>query len=65
MCIVGFPVQQLIIHCFSADINLAVFALSSMVITLCLAVLSWRLVEAPALRLKRYTDMKFLRAGSR
>jgi len=42
-----------------------VFALSNMVITLCLAVLSWRLVEAPALRLKRYTDMKFLRAGPR
>jgi peptidoglycan/LPS O-acetylase OafA/YrhL len=65
MYIFGFPVQQLIIHWFGASINLAVFALSSMAITLCLAVLSWRLVEAPALRLKRYTNMKSLRADAR
>ena len=65
MYIFGFPVQQLIIHWFGADINLAVFALSSMAVTLCFAVLSWRLVEAPALRLKRYTNMNFARAGVR
>lgn len=65
MYIFGFPVQQLIIHWFGADINLALFALSSLAVTLCFAVLSWRLVEAPALRLKRYTDMKFLRADAR
>lgn len=65
MYIFGFPVQQPIIHWFGADINLAVFALSSMAVTLCFAMLSWRLVEAPALRLKRYTNMKFLRADAR
>lgn len=65
MYIFGFPVQQLIIHWFGADINLPVFALSSMAVTLCFAVLSWRLVEAPALRLKRYTNMNVARAGVR
>jgi peptidoglycan/LPS O-acetylase OafA/YrhL len=34
---------------------LEVFASSSTAITLCLAVLLWRLVEAPGRRLKRYT----------
>ena len=64
MYIFGFPVQQLLIYWFGADINLAVLALSSMVNTLCFAVLSWRLVEAPALRLKRYTNIKSLRVGA-
>lgn len=65
MYIFGFPVQQLLIHWFGADISLGLFALSSMAITLCFAVLSWRLVEAPALRLKRFTNMKALRANAR
>ncbi len=64
MYIFGFPVQQLLIHWFGADINLAVFAGASMAITLCFAILSWRLVEEPALRLKRYTNMKSLRIGA-
>jgi len=64
MYIFGFPVQQLLIYWFDADINLAMLALSSMAITLCFAVLSWRLVEAPALRLKRYTNIKSLRVGA-
>jgi len=65
MYIFGFPVQQLIIHWFGADINLALFAMSSLAVTLFFAVLSWRLVEAPALRLKRYTNIKPLGTGAR
>ena len=53
MYIFGFPVQQLIMHWLGAQLSIPLFALLSLTITLCFAVLSWKLGEQPALRLKR------------
>jgi peptidoglycan/LPS O-acetylase OafA/YrhL len=50
--LLAFPVQQTIVHVLGRDVSpLAVIALS-LPITYALAMLSWRLVEKPALRLK-------------
>lgn len=50
--IYAFPVQQLLAVSGAQRAGLAVFTVSSFLVTLPLAWLSWRLVEAPALRLR-------------
>ncbi|WP_028240547.1 acyltransferase family protein [Stutzerimonas azotifigens] len=63
MYIFGFPVQQLIMHWFGPHIGIPGFALLSLAITLCFAVLSWKLVEEPALRLKRLANLPHMRSA--
>ncbi|WP_295467701.1 acyltransferase [uncultured Pseudomonas sp.] len=48
----NFPVQQLLMHSFPDSFSLGGFLLLSYGLTLGLAVLSWHLIEAPALRFK-------------
>lgn len=50
--IYAFPVQQLLATAGLASAGVALFALTSLVLTVPLAALSWFLVERPALRLK-------------
>jgi peptidoglycan/LPS O-acetylase OafA/YrhL len=49
----AFPIQQAIINVKQIDSALTLFAIT-MLLTLPLAMLSWHLVEKPALRLKKY-----------
>ncbi|KTT39395.1 acetyltransferase, partial [Pseudomonas oryzihabitans] len=48
----NFPVQQLLMHGFPERFSLPGFLAVSYALTLGCAVLSWHLIEAPALRLK-------------
>ncbi|MDC7831081.1 MULTISPECIES: acyltransferase [Pseudomonas] len=48
----NFPVQQLLMHWFPDSFSLPGFLVVSYVLTLGLAVLSWHLIEAPALKFK-------------
>jgi peptidoglycan/LPS O-acetylase OafA/YrhL len=50
--VLAFPVQQATIATIGPQAGLAAFVAVSFAITLALSVVSWRLVEAPALRLK-------------
>lgn len=50
--IIGFPVQQALVHAYAPMTPLEVFCLAGP-ITLVLAALSWNMVERPALRLKK------------
>ena len=52
--IFSFPVQQLLMHWFSPQLPLGVFMAISLLASIGIAALSWHLIEAPALRLKRY-----------
>lgn len=52
--IFSFPVQQLLMHWFSPQLPLGVFMAISLSASIGIAALSWHLIEAPALRLKRY-----------
>ncbi|WP_312143910.1 MULTISPECIES: acyltransferase family protein [Stutzerimonas stutzeri subgroup] len=52
--IFSFPVQQLLMHWTDGQLPLIPFMLLGFAASLALAVLSWHLVESPALRLKRY-----------
>lgn len=53
MYVYAFPVQQTLVHFFRAySTPLRLFAVSFL-ITLCLAALSWHLIEKPALKLKK------------
>ena len=52
--IFSFPLQQLLMHWTDGQLSLVPFMLLSFAGSLLLAVLSWHLIEAPALRLKRY-----------
>jgi peptidoglycan/LPS O-acetylase OafA/YrhL len=47
------PIQQLLIHRLGTQLPVAVFFVLAYLPTLVLAVLSWHLIEAPALRLKK------------
>lgn len=51
--IYAFPMQQLVIYLFGPDLSVRTFFLLALVPTLILAILSWKLVEAPALGLLR------------
>jgi peptidoglycan/LPS O-acetylase OafA/YrhL len=48
--IYAFPVQQLVVHWWRNDISVALLFMISFAITLPIAILSWKLVEEPALR---------------
>jgi peptidoglycan/LPS O-acetylase OafA/YrhL len=52
--IFAFPLQQLIMHWSDGSLPLVPFMLLSFAASLAAAVLSWHLIESPALRLKRY-----------
>lgn len=52
--IFSFPTQQLIVHWTQGQIGLGSMIAVSLLASLALAWLSWHLVEAPALALKRY-----------
>lgn len=52
--IFSFPVQQLLMHWFSPQLSLGAFMVISLSASIAIAALSWHLIEAPALRLKRY-----------
>jgi peptidoglycan/LPS O-acetylase OafA/YrhL len=49
--IYAFPVQQTLAHTMSPISPFRMFILST-AITMCLAIISWKLVEQPALKLK-------------
>lgn len=51
--IYAFPFQQLTMYLLGPDTGIATLALVSFVPTLILAVASWHLIEAPAMKLKR------------
>ncbi len=51
--IFSFPLQQLIMH-WNPHLPLASFMILSLALSLAAAVLSWHLIESPALALKRY-----------
>lgn len=48
--IYAFPVQQLVVYWSNNQISVFMLFISSFAITLCLAMLSWKFVEEPALR---------------
>ena len=52
--IFAFPIQQLIMHWSDGRLPLLPFMALSFITSLAAAVLCWHLIEAPALRLKRY-----------
>ena len=52
MYIYAFPVQQLLIWAYPWS-NVYLYALAAFAVTLPLAVVSWYMIEEPALRLKR------------
>jgi len=51
--IYAFPIQQTLIH-FYPKINLIVYTILSIFVTLFLAIISWKVIEKKALSLKRY-----------
>jgi peptidoglycan/LPS O-acetylase OafA/YrhL len=60
MYIYAFPTQQSVLYVFSDKINFIGFVSVSTLVTLILAILSWKFIEEPALRLKKLTSrMKF------
>lgn len=48
----AFPVQQTLVHFWRPHLSVATLFTSAFVVTLLLSVISWHLVESPALRLK-------------
>ncbi|WP_438826802.1 acyltransferase family protein [Pseudomonas lopnurensis] len=52
--IFSFPIQQLIMHWTGPSIPLPLFMALGLLASILMAVLSWHLIEAPALALKRY-----------
>ena len=48
--IYAFPIQQLVVHWFQNDISVTRLFMLSFALTLPVAILSWKLVEEPALR---------------
>lgn len=52
--IFSFPIQQLLMHWTGGQLGLIAFMALGFTASLALAVLSWHLIELPALRLKRY-----------
>jgi len=52
--IYSFPIQQLLMHWFGAQLSLGMFMVLSLSASIAIAALSWHLVESPALELKRY-----------
>lgn len=54
MYIYAFPVQQLIVYYWREQLGVVTLALSAIVLTIPLAILSRTLIEMPALRLKKY-----------
>ena len=48
----AFPVQQLLVHYFDAQLSIAALFFSALIVTAGLAFLSWKFIEAPSLRLK-------------
>ena len=53
MYLYTFPVQQLIVYFLAGKINVSVMIFLSFLLTLPLAVLSWKFIEKPALRLRQ------------
>lgn len=49
----AFPVQQLVISRWQGQVDLVAYMAVSFCLTFVLAVISWKLIESPALRLKR------------
>jgi peptidoglycan/LPS O-acetylase OafA/YrhL len=49
----GFPVQQAIVHFQGSALSVNTFFLLAFTVSLLLSVISWHLVESPALKLKR------------
>ena len=56
----AFPIQQMIMHYFGSRISLPLFFISAYFTTLALAIISWHLIEKPALRLKKVSITKLL-----
>ncbi|WP_019340684.1 acyltransferase family protein [Stutzerimonas stutzeri] len=52
--IFSFPVQQLLMHWLDPKLSLPAFMAISLAASIGIAALSWHLIEAPALRLKRF-----------
>lgn len=56
----AFPVQQTIMHFGGRNMSLPLFFMSAYFATLLLAIISWNLIEKPALRLKKINITKLL-----
>jgi len=56
----AFPVQQMIMHYLGKNISLPIFFITAYLTTLSLAIISWNLIEKPALRLKKLNIMSSL-----
>ncbi|WP_407291201.1 acyltransferase family protein [Stutzerimonas zhaodongensis] len=52
--IFSFPIQQLLVHWLNPHLSLPAFMALSLSTSFAIAVLSWHLIESPALRLKRF-----------
>ena len=53
MYIYAFPFQQLVVYLLGPEIGVFQLTMISLVPTLLLAILSWHLIESPAMRLKQ------------
>lgn len=53
MYLYAFPVQQLLVFCLGSTLPVAVMVVLSILLTLPLALISWRWIERPALRLRQ------------
>ena len=54
MYLYGFPMGQLLWHCFPILRNWGAIAFCTLLVTLCFAIASWYLIEKRMLKLKRY-----------
>jgi len=52
--IFSFPIQQLLVHWLNPQLSLPAFMALSLAASIAVGVLSWHLIESPALRLKRF-----------
>ncbi|SMG46615.1 acyltransferase family protein [Paenibacillus aquistagni] len=57
--IYAFPIQQLVTHCYGGSMDAILNFVISFSITILISILSWHLVEKPALKLKKYQLIKF------
>ncbi len=62
--IFSFPFQQLLVHWLGSQLSLPAFMLLSLAGSVVIAVVSWHLIESPALRLKRYLPARAQLAAS-
>lgn len=55
----AFPVQQLIVYFFREEMNLFSFSIIALLISLLFGILSWKYIESPALKLRKYLSFYF------